>query len=622
MTLDLDQLKKHPGVLRLYNERIRLTKDGKEYLGLCPLHQERTPSFKCFVHEGSWIWKCFGCSKAGSILDLIQQMDNCTLKEAIKTAQTGLGDQSWEEARERVDAVFQPPVAEDEGPKRTLVLRQFAGYERALENSPEAQAWLKNRGISLETAKSLHLGFKQDLGRTAFGEKPEIVAGGWVAFPCVEGDTVMGIKFRSIVKKTFRKQPQMATTLYNVDDIDPLEPIYLVEGECDAAILKQAGFRAVSLPSASTTVTPEMRDQLMVADSVILAGDCDGGVGSQIMERLRRDLGDRSYLLKWPENKKDANQTFLETSKGDVSSFRTLVEQLTVDAKGNPMPEFTSIQKALTTGEGVQIADHPHRLHFPWAGVDKMGVLLPGSVLAFSATNSGQGKSNWVNQLCIYNAREHNETVINYQVELSSAEIANMSAAHILGKDRNHLTAEDNRQAAKLFRDARYYVGNDPSITEADPVLDLLEKAIRRLGATLVVLDNLHALCRGDNELRDQAAASRRIKTIAQKTGTKWVVLYQPRKADSKNKGKTLHITDIKGSASLVEDADALYAMHRNYVQNADPNNPPMDSYESETEIHGLKARAKGTGAAFTKLYFHGALATFTDMTVMEPPPS
>jgi hypothetical protein len=622
MTLDLDQLKKHPGVLRLYNERIRLTKDGKEYLGLCPLHQERTPSFKCFVHEGSWIWKCFGCSKAGSILDLIQQMDNCTLKEAIKTAQAGLGDQSWEEARERVDAVFQPPVAEDEGPKRTLTLRQIAGLERGLENSQPAKDWLKSRGISLDTAKSLHLGFKQDLGRTAFGEKSEIVAGGWLAFPCVEGDTVMGIKFRSIAKKTFRKQPQMATTLYNVDDIDPLEPIYLVEGECDAAILKQAGFRAVSLPSASTTVTPEMRDQLMVADSVILAGDCDGGVGSQIMERLRRDLGDRSYLLKWPDGKKDANQTFLETSKGDVSSFRTLVEQLTVDAKGNPMPEFTSIQKALSGSKQGIAADHPHRLHFPWAGVDKMSILLPGSVLVVSATNSGMGKTQWNNQLAIYSAKHHNEVVVNYQVELSATEIANITAAHVTHRDRNQINQEDNLTAAKMLRGVNYYIGCDPTINTASAALDLLEKAIRRLGATIVILDHIHALCRGDNELRDQAEASRRIKTIAQQYQVKFIVVTQPRKADAKNKGKSIHITDIKGSGAIIDDCDSLLVLHRNIVQNPDPNNPPMDNYESETEVHCLKARAKGTGAAFTKLYFHGALATFTDMTVMEPPPS
>lgn len=620
--LDLEQLKKHPSVLRLYNERIRLTKEGKEYLGLCPLHGERTPSFKVFAHEGSWIWKCFGCSKAGSILDLIQQMDNCTLKEAIKTAQTGLGDQSWEEAKERVDAVFQPPVAEDEGPKRTLTLRQIAGLERSLENSQPAKDWLRGRGISLETAKSLHLGFKQDLGRTAFGEKPEIVVGGWLAFPCVEGDTVMGIKFRSILKKTFRKQPQMATTLYNVDDIDPLEPIYLVEGEVDAASLKQAGFRAVSLPSASTTVTPEMRDQLMTAESVILAGDCDGGVGSQIMERLRRDLGDRSYLLKWPDGKKDANQTFLETSKGDVSSFRTLVEQLTVDAKGNPMPEFTSIQKALTTGEGVQIADHPHRLHFPWAGVDKMAVLLPGSVLAVTATSTGQGKTNWVNQLAVFNARKHNEVVINYQVELSTPEIANMTAAHVLSQDRNYLTLEDNKRAARVFGDAKYYVGNDPSLNDVMSVLDLVEKAVRRLGATVVILDNLHALCRGDDELRDQGLASRRLKMLAQQFQLKVVVVYQPRKADSKNKGKSIHISDVKGVTGTTDDIDALFALHRNYVRNPDPENPPMDMYESETEVHCLKARSKGTGAAFAKLYFHGALSTYADLTNMEPPPA
>jgi hypothetical protein len=621
MPVDIEALKRNPQSLRLYSSRLSLKKDGREYLGSCPFHSEKTPSFKVYQHDGIFLFKCFGCNASGNAIQFIEKKDGITFKEAVKIAGEEIGDtSSWEAAKDHVDRVFQPPVAEEKV-HRTLTLAQIAPLERNLTGNPAAQKWLAGRGITMETAQRLHIGFKQDLGSLAHGLAPEVIAGGWLAFPCVEGDVVKGIKYRSLAIKTFRKQPNMATTLYNLDDIDPLEPVYLVEGEPDAAVLVQAGFRAVSLPSASTTVTPEMRDQLMAADSVILAGDCDGGVGSQIMERLWRDLGDRSCLLKWPDGKKDANQTFLETCGGDVAKFRESVERLTVEAKGNPMPEFTSIQKALLSGKSSQMADHPHRLRLPWAGVDGMAVLLPGSVLMVSATNTSMGKSQFVNQICIHAARQ-GEVVVNYQVEMTAEEIATITAAHITKSDRNELTPDKSVLAARILKDAQYYVGNDPTLTSPGPVFDLLEKAVRRLGATVVVLDHIHFLCRGDNEIRDQAEASRRMKLLAQNYKVKFIVVGQPRKADSKGKGKVLHITDIKGSASIGDDIDAFFALHRNVVQNPDPNNPPMDLYEPETEIHCLKARSRGRGAAFTKLYFMGALATFTDITHAEPPPA
>jgi replicative DNA helicase len=231
------------------------------------------------------------------------------------------------------------------------------------------------------------------------------------------------------------------------------------------------------------------------------------------------------------------------------------------------------------------------------------------------------GKTCWINELSLHCARQHGEVVINYQCEMAEDEMANMTAANVLMKERNSLTKEDNKKAARLLGEARYYIGRDATLTEPKGVLDLLEKAIRRLGATVVVLDHIHFLCRGDNELRDQAEASKRIKTLAQQYKVKFIVVAQPRKADSKNKGKALHVSDIKGSGAIMDDADALLVLHREYVKNPDPDNPPMDSYEPETEIHCLKARSKGDGAMFAKLMFAGSCATFHEMTPLEPPP-
>src|SRR6185437_9109921 len=243
------------------------------------------------------------------------------------------------------------------------------------------------------TAQKLHLGFKQNVGMLAGEKNADIADKGWVSFPCVEDGRVVSIKYRSIVRKAFCKQGGMATALFNTETIDLFEPVYLVEGEPDACVLEQAGFHAVSLQSASTHPAPEQKDQLMRAGMVILAGDNDGGVGEGIMQKLWRELQERTYLLKWPPGIKDANQFFLETCKRDVSIFQTKVEELTLAAKSHPMADVYSIQEVMQSSQQWNLTECGNRFRFTQPAVDKMAILLPGSVLGIYATNTGMGKA-------------------------------------------------------------------------------------------------------------------------------------------------------------------------------------------------------------------------------------
>jgi DNA primase len=65
---------------------IRLEKKGGRYWGRCPFHgggQERTPSFK--VEPDQKLYYCFGCSKGGSILDFVMEMEKISYPDAIKS---------------------------------------------------------------------------------------------------------------------------------------------------------------------------------------------------------------------------------------------------------------------------------------------------------------------------------------------------------------------------------------------------------------------------------------------------------------------------------------------------------------------------------------------------------
>jgi hypothetical protein len=612
LTEDLDALKSDPGVLRIYGQLVPgLKKAGNKYVGCCPLpgHNDKTPSFTIFQDMRC---SCFGCGENLNIFQLIQKVENCDFATAVERVKKELGQSDWEATKQKVESTFKP-VAE---PKtyRTLPLSSWTKLETALANSKDAVHYLdKERGITLATAQQLRLGFVQNIGNLTGEQGADIADQGWLAFPCIEGNQIVSVKYRSLQRKKpggFARQPGMATALWNTEAIDCFEPVYLVEGEFDCAILAQAGYNAVSVPSAGTKLTPAQKDQLMQASMVILSGDTDQ-TGSSYMSKLWQELGTKCYLLSWPSPMKDANQTFLEHCGRDLDKFRALVEELTSKAKSQPMPDIYSIQEVMQHGEDTSLVDRADRLRFPWKAVDEMAVLLPGSVLGLMSTSTGQGKTCYSLQFSLFGSRKYNEVVINWQCELSPSELAVMVAAQVLHKNRNFLSKADLKQAADQLSDAQYYVGNNSTINNIMDVLDLMEAAVRRTGATVCVLDNLTFYTTGvDDEVRVQAAAMKRIKQMAIQYGLKFIVVSQPRKASAQSKGKKTHISDAKGSASLGDTCDSFMALHRELSKDTDGTGV-NDPYEEKTLIEMLKTRSKGLGKSSTTLQFFGEFAEF-----------
>ena len=605
---DLDQIKSNPGVIRIYSQYVKgLKKTGDKYVGLCPIHGEKTPSFTVFPDMR---FNCFGCSAAGNIFQLLEQVDGQDFKTAVETVKREIG--GWAEAKEKVEQVFKP-VAEPKTYK-TLDLVRWSKLESALESSLEAIKYLQEqRGITLATAQQLKLGFAPSIGSLAGEAGADISDKGWIAFPSIEDDKIVSVKYRSIIRKKpggFARQPGMATAMFGTQEIDPFEPVYVVEGEFDQLCMTQAGFKSVSVPSAGAKLTPDMKDRLMQASQVILAGDTDeAGTGSQ--QKLWKELSERTYVLTWPESK-DANEFFLKACNRDVSIFRTKVEELTNKAKSSPLPDIYSIQEVMKNGEDKSLADREDRLRFPWSEVDKAAVLLPGSVLGVLATSTSMGKTAFTLQFSLFGARKYNETVINWQCELSPSEISVMVAAQVLRKNRNFLTKEDLRLAADQLEGVQYFVGNNATINNIEDVLDIMEAAIRRTGATVAVLDNAHFYTSGvDDDVRVLASALKRMKQIAVTYGVKFVVVFQPRKASQQSRGKKTQISDVKGSASAGDTCDAVVAIHRDLAK-GEGDEAKSDIYEERTLVEWLKTRSKGVGKASSILHFFGEFAEFS----------
>ena len=516
--------------------RVSLIRDGNEWLGLCPFHEDRTPSFKVWKDDnGVWLYKCFPCSANGNVFQFFERLDKISFGEAVKKV---LSISGWEAGKETVDSVFSP-VLDTEKKHLTYPLDAIKMAVAALQSHSPALKWLSDRGITPETAKRLQLGYIEKL--TAVSPNHPWVNKGWIIIPYIDNEKITLLKYRSLVAKKSEdgkisgilRGPKMDTTLYNLSSCVAFDDCFLVEGEPDVWALTQAGYNAVGLASAEYNPQPHERDVLVQANRIFLAGDSDAP-GQAAMTKLWKEIRDRAYLLEWPSGCKDANDALMKECQGDTEKFQELIEILKAKALERPIPDFYDVRQSLRNADDTNPMENPRRLHFSLRAVDEMAVTLPGNVVSVFATYTGSGKTTWcLDSFELEEVMKHGSVLLNYSAELSPQEFSMLVTANLLSKDRLTLTREDFNEAAKILDavDAKLYVGYNPDLSKIGPVLDSLEWAIRRLGANIVVLDHLHFLCRGErDDIKAQADAMQRIKNLAVKYQIIFVVVGQSRK--------------------------------------------------------------------------------------------
>jgi DNA primase len=157
-----ERVKQQADIVRVIGEYVRLKKAGQNFTGLCPFHQEKTPSFS--VHATKQFFHCFGCGKSGDVFKFVMEMDKFTFPEAVRAVADKCGI-AIPKARER------SPEERRENQQRSALVeihREAAAFfARALNNSQEgkvAQAYLEDRGLDAQTIVRFGLGYAPSSG--------------------------------------------------------------------------------------------------------------------------------------------------------------------------------------------------------------------------------------------------------------------------------------------------------------------------------------------------------------------------------------------------------------------------------------------------------------------------
>lgn len=269
---------------------IKLKKRGVNYLGNCPFHHEKTPSFTVSPTKG--IYKCFGCGKAGNVITFVQEHEKLTYPETIK----------WLAKRYNIE-VEETEVSPEQRDKIQIeeslrIVNQFAAnyFSKVLMEEEEGRliglSYFKERGFREETIEKFQLGFcpedRLKLGREAIAKgynkdllikaglvqerNGQLVAvyAGRVIFP-IHNQSGKVIGFGARILKTNDRSPKYintpeneiylkSKTLYGIffakNQITKENECLLVEGYTDVISLYQAGVENV-VASSGTSLTED-----------------------------------------------------------------------------------------------------------------------------------------------------------------------------------------------------------------------------------------------------------------------------------------------------------------------------------------------------------------------------
>ena len=155
-------VKQQADIVRIVGDYVKLKKAGAQnYSGLCPFHNEKTPSFS--VHATRQFFHCFGCGVSGDVFTFVQKLENITFPEAVRTIAQKLGI-----ALPKI--TYSSPAEAKEARLRTVLLdvheRACAFFQEYLKRPEGANAreYLVGRGLNEETIKAFRIGYAPDSG--------------------------------------------------------------------------------------------------------------------------------------------------------------------------------------------------------------------------------------------------------------------------------------------------------------------------------------------------------------------------------------------------------------------------------------------------------------------------
>ncbi len=303
----IDQIRSAAGIVDVVGEYVPLRKMGRNYLGLCPFHKEKTPSFNVNAERG--MYKCFGCGKAGNAITFVQDFMHLGFVDAMRHLADKYGiiipqeeradptgilarkDAAYAALRDAT-AFYQAQLASSDGAtiRKYFEQRQFTAQtieDFAMGAAPASwdgvMVHLTENGYSGQQLSDAGLIITKEDGRSYDRFRGR-------AMFAIRDDVgrVVGFSARAMVSEEntpkYINSPQgivydKSRVLYGLDrakrPIAEHRTAVIVEGQADVVMMHQTGFRNTVASSGTSLTEEHLRLLRKHADTIVLVFDAD-----------------------------------------------------------------------------------------------------------------------------------------------------------------------------------------------------------------------------------------------------------------------------------------------------------------------------------------------------------
>jgi DNA primase len=411
----VEAVKGAANIVDLVEARTRLRKVGARYTGLCPFHQEKTPSFSVSPDRGTYY--CFGCHAGGDSISFVRETESLDFVGAIE----------WLADRFHVPLEYEESSPEADAQRRRrerlyALLDQAASfYERVLwtDSGQAVQDYLASRGLSEEACREFRLGLSP-LGAT-LGNKArekgftqdELAASGLVTrrggdyfqrrlmFPLTdargrviafqarklhEDDPLRGKYVNSPESELFHK----SNVLYGLHLARPAitkeDRAIVVEGNTDVIALRQAGLQPVAASMGTALTERQLKELARLTHRVFLCFDADAAGEEATLRGMELAIreGFDVRIVALPKGKDPADDPAgFEERLGQAESYAVHRVRLELDRARDKQHAYLRVQDVLNG-----IPESPER-HDAWRlANDRLGLTVQLRAAGSAATGA------------------------------------------------------------------------------------------------------------------------------------------------------------------------------------------------------------------------------------------
>ena len=351
----LQELKLRSDITEIGSSYVNLKRHGRNMVGLCPFHGEKTPSFNIYTESGSFY--CFGCGAGGDVITFIMKIENLDYVEAVKFLAQRAGmempentyDDSLSKLRMRIYEAnreaarfFHATLLSQRGQSGLNYLRGRALSDRTIRHFGLGFAdddWnslcnhLKNKGFSEYEIYSANLAFKRKNGNGIYDRFVNRVM-----FPIIDlrgnviafGGRIMTDEKPKYLNTSDTPVFKKSENLFSLNNAKSsgTRTLILCEGYMDVIALNQAGFTN-AVATLGTALTNEQAVLMKrYADEVIICYDADGA-GQKATARaidILRNAGLPIKILTVPSGK-DPDEFIRSKGENGPAAFKLLIEK-------------------------------------------------------------------------------------------------------------------------------------------------------------------------------------------------------------------------------------------------------------------------------------------------------